>query len=157
MNAIDLRQPTHTEALSPAVQRYLLDRVRAATLGGPQQWQIRLYQCLADRRSAETLCQDLWQFVLEDAQAQDGLVAVFECPPGEARQEFAPMLWRHLQLLRELNPRVCPQGRCSGAAPEEDEVPMRIAEQDFELIVMHAEAERLSRVMPCPVLIFRRC
>lgn len=155
----DLRQPTCTEALSPAMQNYLLERVRGATATVPQQWQINLYQALGDARSAEVLCQDLLAFAEQKPHdgPPGGLVAVFECAPDEQAREFAPALWRHLQLMCGGSPRLRTLGRDSGPAPDEDLVHLRIDAQDLDLIVMHAEAERLSRVMPCPVLIFQRC
>ncbi|MET0517390.1 MAG: YqcI/YcgG family protein [Burkholderiaceae bacterium] len=153
----DLRQPTCTEALSQDMQSYLRQRVRMATSDAAQRCDIRLYQCLGDERSAEALYEDLIDFAAEPQHDHPaaGLVAVFECPPGAPEQEFAPALWRHLQLMSDIDDGLNIVGRSSGTAPQEDEVRLRVREQDFRLVVMHAQAERLTRVMPCPVLIFQ--
>jgi hypothetical protein len=165
--ASTLRQPTCTEALSPDMQLYLRQRVRMATGDAVQRCHIRLYQCLGDARSAEALYEDLIDFAdseCDTLEAPDvhggmrrapGLVAVFECPPGSPEQEFAPALWRHLQLMSDMDERLDIVGRSSGSAPQEDEVRLRVRERSFRLVVMHAQAERLTRVMPCPVLIFQ--
>lgn len=156
MNALlaDLRQPTCTEALSPAMQAYLRQRVRAATgEQSPQRWDIKLYQCIGDERSADALCEDLIDFVAGESKGINGLVAVFECSPCTADTPFAANLQRHLQLMQAASPELTVPGdhQTSNAI---DDIAVRIGSCAFQLIVLHADAERLSRVMPCPVLVF---
>lgn len=156
MNAIlaDLRQPTCTEALSPAMQAYLRQRVRVATGEHlPQRWDIKLYQCLGDERSAATLCEDLLDFVADDPQGISGIVAVFECSPCTTDTPFAANLQRHLQLMHSASPDLALSGD-SAALDANENIALRIAGRPFQLIVLHADAQRLSRVMPCPVLVF---
>ncbi|QPF75391.1 hypothetical protein G8A07_22360 [Roseateles sp. DAIF2] len=156
MNAIldDLRQPTCTEALSPAMQRYLFERVAAvAQRALDAACPMHLYQCLGDPGSARTLAQDLHAFA---AQNQAGsFIAVFECPSpcneGDG-QSFAATLDHHLGLMRQADAGIGPlQRRDKGL--DGDDFRLSILGREFSLIALHAEAGRLSRVLPCPVLL----
>lgn len=161
LSADDLRQPTTHESLGTAMEIYLRDRVHAAAAGSaipmPRHLQFKLYQCLGDGRSAEALCEDLLDLAAEPRTGA-GLVAVFECAPdsdpaGDIDQpSFATLLAQHLTLLRHQDHRV--DTAAALQSPDEERLTLTIHGQRFRLIVMHADAERLARVMPCPVLAF---
>jgi hypothetical protein len=144
--------PLASDPLSPATKAYLQRRVGDASAPLiPQQLRIKLYQCLADGISVQALCQDL----LQAARGGFSLAAVFECPPPAPEQGFGAALHQHLQQMQHLEPRISAAGIEPGTIDEEDlALRLRVLGQDFLLIAMHADAERLSRVMPCPVLVF---
>lgn len=165
LRADDLRQPTCHEGLGTAMEIYLRDRVRAAAAGSavamPRHLEFKLYQCLGDGRSAEALCEDLLELAAEphsSRQSVTGLVAVFECatdsePADDAdRPGFATLLAQHLTLLRHQDHRV--DTAAALQVPDEERLTLTILGHRYRLIVMHPDAERLARVMPCPVLVF---
>ena len=147
----ELRQPTCTETLSPAMRRYLEERVAAlaAPRGhGRQACTLRLYQCLGDPGSARTLAEDLCAFVI--AGGAGGFVALFECPcNGDA-------LRRHLALMHRAEPGIAALPPTPDNEADDDDFRLRVLDQEFGLIALHPEATRLSRVLPCPALLFRR-
>lgn len=161
----DLRQPTCHEGLGTAMEIYLRDRVQAAAAGSavpmPRRLQFKLYQCLGDGRSAEALCEDLLDLAAEPQSSRHGaaaLVAVFECatdsePADDAdRPGFATLLAQHLTLMRHQDHRVDTAPALQ--SPDEERLTLTILGHRYRLIVMHPDAERLARVMPCPVLAF---
>lgn len=152
MLADDLRQPTCAEALSPAIEGYLRERIaQAAGALATRCDQIRLYQCLADPGSALALGEDLLALARQPGPA--GLAAVFECPPVPHHQGFAGSLWRHLRLMHKLvqGIEMPPQAPAEADA----ELLLRVEGRLFHLIALHPDAGRLSRVMPCPLLLFQ--
>lgn len=161
----DLRQPTCHEGLGTAMEIYLRDRVRAAAAGSaipmPRHLNFKLYQCLGDGRSAEALCEDLLDLAAAPQSSRHGaagLVAVFECAPDSDpagdidRPRFATLLAQHLTLMRHQDHRV--DTVAAMQSPDEERLTLTILGHRYRLIVMHPDAERLARVMPCPVLVF---
>lgn len=149
----DLSQATRMEALSPAMQSYLRERVSEAGADAPwllpTQWQIKLYQCLGDEGSARALCQDLLR--MAGAEQDDaGLMAVFECAPCQNRRAFEASLAQHLRLMRQFDTRLS----LTHLLGHNDEARLQIMSRSVRLISLHADAQRLSRVLPCPVLAF---
>lgn len=152
---LDLRQPTCAEALSPAAEGYLCERLALLPSGAAalRPGQVRLYQCLADRGSAQALAEDLLALTAQ-RQGPAGLAAVFECPSGAARA-FDAELRRHLQLLQLLEPRIDADAAIAAEPEAEEALFLRVDGCDLRLIALHPGAGRLARVLPCPVLLFQ--
>jgi len=152
---LDLRQPTCAEALSPAAEGYLCERLALQLSGAAvlRPCQVRLYQCLADRGSAQALAEDLLALTAQ-RQSPAGLAAVFECPSGAA-QAFDAELRRHLQLLQLLEPRIDADAAIAAEPEAEEALLLRVDGCDLRLIALHPGAGRLARVLPCPVLLFQ--
>ncbi len=158
MAAPGAKVPLASDPLSPATQAYLHERVGDACAPlAPRRLDIELYQCLADDVSVQALCHDL----LACAEGNASLVAVFECPAPAPERGFMHALREHLTQMQRLEPHICPVSPALAADEPgadrdrgTDDWRIRVLGRDFLLIAMHADAERLSRVMPCPVLIF---
>lgn len=151
----ELRQPTRTERLSPAMRRYLQERV--TPIAGPQRsgmpCTMRLYQCLGDPGSARALGEDLRAFA--SAHEAGDFIAVFECPCGGGAASFAAALQRHLALMREADA----AGDIGIPRPDDGDradFRLRVLGEEFLLIALHADAAQLSRVLPCPALLLQR-
>jgi YqcI/YcgG family len=145
--------PLASDPLSPATQAYLHERVADACAPRcPRRLDIRLYQCLADDVSVQALCRDL----LACANGSSSLVAVFECPAPAPEHGFVAALREHLMQMERMEPNIrpVPAAHPGDVHVDTDEWRIRVLGRDFLLIAMHADAERLSRVMPCPVLVF---
>lgn len=150
----DLRQPTCTEALSPAMRHYLHDRISLAT-GHTEACRMRLYQCVSDDGSARALAEDLLEFA--SSKQPQAFAAVFECPPQPTEFSFARTLKRHLGLMSEIEPRIRTLHVAEAdAAAVDDEFRLRVLDHELHLTALHPDAGRLSRVLPCPVLLFQR-
>lgn len=149
----DIRQATRLEGLSPAMQSYLRERVSEAGADAPwllpTQWQIRLYQCLGDEGSARALCEDLLRMTGTE-QDDAGLMAVFECAPCQDRRSFEASLATHMRLMQQFDARLS----LTHLRGHIDEARLQIMSRGVRMIALHADAERLSRVLPCPVLAF---
>ncbi|MDC6169258.1 hypothetical protein [Paucibacter sp. XJ19-41] len=150
----DISQATRLEGLSPAMQSYLRERVSEAGADAPwllpTQWQMRLYQCLGDAGSARALCRDLLDLADTAASDDAGLVAVFECAPCQDRRSFEASLATHLRLMQQFDTRLS----LTHLRGHIDEAWLQIMSRSVRMIALHADAERLSRVLPCPVLAF---
>lgn len=150
----DISQTTRLEGLSPAMKSYLRERVSEAGADAPwllpAQWQMRLYQCLGDAGSARALCRDLLDVADTAASDNAGLVAVFECAPCQDRRSFEATLATHLRLMQQFDSRLS----LTHLRGHVDEARLQIMSRSVRMIALHATAERLSRVLPCPVLAF---
>lgn len=150
----DLSQATRMEGLSPVMQSYLRERVSEAGADSPwlqpTQWQIKLYQCLGDEGSARALCRDLLLMANSDGPEDAGLVAVFECAPCLDRRSFEASLTAHLRLMQQFDVGLA----LTQLRGHIDEAHLQIMSRSVRMIALHADAERLSRVLPCPVLAF---
>jgi YqcI/YcgG family len=141
------------------MQSYLRQRVSDAGADAscllPPRWDIKVYQGLGDSHSAAALCQDLLALVQQESSPpRVGLLAVFECAPAcGGSPDFSASLATHLQLMHSLDARL---GDVEMADYDKtnDDLQLQILGRSFRLIAMHADAERLSRVLPCPVLAF---
>lgn len=148
------------DALSPDMQSYLRQRVSDAGADAPwllpPRWDIKLYQGLGDSRSAAALCQDLLALAQHgDNPPSAGLLAVFECASASAgAPDFSASLAWHLRLMHKLDARLGDVERAGSQHLDDNELQLQILDRSFRLIAMHADAERLSRVLPCPVLAF---
>jgi hypothetical protein len=147
------------DALSPAMQSYLRQRVSDAGADAPwllpPRWDIKLYQGLGDSHSAAALCRDLLALVQQDGNPpRAGLLAVFECAPASGgTPDFSASLATHLHLMHSLDARLG-DVEMADSHKANDDLQLQILDRSFRLIAMHADAERLSRVLPCPVLAF---
>ena len=116
--------------------------------------EVAVFDAMADPRSTPALLDRLAAFVTapSDEAGFRSFIAAFRGPVPASEEEFESLLWRQLELLRELDP--------SGWDPAVSDDPTNphfcfsVAGTAAFVIGMHPLASRLARRSPLPVLVF---
>ena len=114
------------------------------------------YAALADENGAAALCRDLQAFSAEfpDPRGQPAsFIATFNASPAD-EVGFETQLWRHLQLMHELDRREFAWDLRVSANAADPDFSMSIAGRAFFIVGLHPHASRLARKAPVPCLVF---
>ncbi len=151
-----LMSPIDTD-FSPTMQSYLRERVRLAEAEAPwllpETWPIQRYACLGEADCAAACCRELLRAAQTSPYGEGlgGLIAVFDQLGGDPLQpSFASRLSLHLHLMEQFDARL----RLIQLRSYSGEALLQVLTQRFGLVCLHAQADQLSRITPCPVLAF---
>ncbi|MCK7627403.1 YqcI/YcgG family protein [Streptomyces sp. RS10V-4] len=119
----------------------------------------RHYGALGDPESAERNHRDVLAYVTEvrpqlSAQSFRTFVATFDGPEGLDEEAFEEVLWRHLQLMHDIDSRDHGVETGSTSDPTQPHFGFHVGGMSFFLVGMHPGASRASRRAPVPAIAF---
>lgn len=106
---------------------------------------------------SQGLAHDLIKFLNESHTLDSGFttfIAAFKTPVPETEKEFEVLLWKQLQMLKDLSAPYFEWDPAVSSDPEEKDFGFSFEGKAFFVIGMHAMSSRLARCSPLPMLVF---
>ncbi|MEY9872149.1 FPC/CPF motif-containing protein YcgG [Streptacidiphilus sp. MAP12-33] len=116
-----------------------------------------VYPALGTEAAARAVAADLWQFVQDfpiRSETFASFVAGHDGPACPTEDEFEELLWRHLQLLHDLDREHHEWNGKVGADPNSKGFSFSFAGRPFFIVGMHPGSSRLARRPERPTLVF---
>lgn len=120
-------------------------------------YRIGIYSGLARETVSQGLAHDLLKFLNESPSLDSGFItfiAAFKTPVPGTEEEFETLLWKQLQLLKDLSDPYFAWDPAVASEPEEKNFGFSFGGKAFFVIGMHAMSSRLARRSPLPLLVF---
>lgn len=163
----DVQSPLRRSAFEGIVRDRVLDAdypcVAAKSVLNRDNAAIRVYRSLGDAACARQNVNDLRVFAREQLDGPvdpastnvfRSFIAGFDVQEELSEEAFEQRLWRHLQLMHEADRATSAWDESVSHDPHNAKFSFSIAGHAFFVIGMHANASRIARRMPVPVLVF---